>query len=847
MNSRVHFWVVCDAVDFIKNHGDESQKKALQTLQIAYGEDKPVEDIPVGRTAVEYLAGFESWHTDKYRDLALEIPTLPFGAKRSITGFGGRVFTAFDHFINPFPQEEKIWSGAEGYTYDLSSQKGLDSLIMLGASDYLQARIDVENSPVLGRLKPFWERESGEWASHMARKVRDVKFASWTALTSFYYSSLILHHFEPLEVRGPNSHLVGLQILGPVLHAAVDSCSIQHVRPALGFGHPIWENYVQSKIYNREIELDPIMVQTFLTEEPFAPSRTKIDGPMKGRFDVETFVHEMSIRTANRLTLSTGLSWRQILQADTGFWWKYLSGPGMMDDVRYIYHQAVAGTVHAIVRSCEDLTAAGILESGKGLTDPNKMPPVQLAQDNLRTLPGKRRSPDDVPSEEFRQDPFCDAGDLLGFDPVEETDLVNQLRDVKQLFVGPVGTQRRAEDVERVLDAIESSLRVQHEAKARLTGPWFCPLSYLEELPVESDLSAHFGTATFRLPSSDECNDPHLMQRYMDQTAAHELLAEKLQITQLSAAFSYYRDQRTPGSEIGSQFNLLVEGLRELRRVGSYPTREAPEVSHDASVQSISGEISRTPKTRESEGQPHLKGAAAKVGFGIFNLPLAAVHGLSSVVKGVLSVMQHWTASLMNVPVAALATAVTAILVLVLVYPHGAPQPIIGLSSEQWKTPRLKLMAPGRLLRKGPLLKQIPKSRVAMIIQFQGFETPPEQALIDSLYQALRPERAWKKELDFVAPTKLKQAVADGAIKAETTKEFLEGLRTKLDVGEVVLFTVRKRGDLFEVTAEMKDLSTGKVRGEDTRKNLTSDELAKGVRQSAAGLLSQPGQQRGSD
>ncbi|MFH1118005.1 MAG: hypothetical protein V1792_29135 [Pseudomonadota bacterium] len=845
MNSRVHFWVVCDAVDFIKNHGDESQKKALQTLQVAYGEDKPVEDIPAGRSAVEYLAGFESWHTDKYCDLALELPDLPFGAKRSITGFGGRVFTAFDHFINPFPQEEKIWSGAEGYSYGLSSQKGLDSLIMLGASDYLHARIDIENSPVLGRLRPYWEREAEEWDSHMARKVRDVKFPSWTALTSFYYSSLLLNHFDPLEVRGPNTHLVGLQILGPVLHAAVDSCSIQHVRPALGFGHPIWENYVQSKIYNREVDLEPAMIRSFLAEEPFAPWRTKTDGPLEGRFDVETFVHEMSIRTANRLTLSTGLTWRQILQADAGFWWKYLSGPRMMDDVRYIYHQAVAGTVHTIVRSCDDLTALGILESGKGLTDPSKMPPLQLAQDNLKSLPEKKRFPDDVPSEKFRRDPFFGAADLLGFEPVDETDLEKQAAEAKELLTGPAGGPGRADDVERLLCAIEASLQAQHEAKARLTGPWFCPLGYLEKLPVESDLSAHFGTATYRLPSADECNNPHLMQRYMDEAASHELLAERLQLTQLAAAFSYHRDQRPPESEVRSRFNLVVEALRELRRAGSYPKRNAPEVSLDAAVESFSGENPGTVKIRGPEGQPDLRAVAAKVGLGIFNLPLAGVDALRSAFKKLLSATRHWTASLMNVPVAALATVVTAVLVLVIVYPHGTPQPIIGLSSEQWKTPRLRLMGPGPPLKKGIPSKEIPKSRVAMIIRFHGFEKPPEQAFVDSLYQALKPESTWEKEVDFVPPSKLKQAAAEGTIRSETTKELLEGLRTELDVTEVILFTIRKSGDFFEVTAEMKDLSTGRIGGGDTQKDLTRDELPEGVRRSAAGLLSRIGQQHG--
>jgi hypothetical protein len=40
MMSKVHFWIVCDAVEFIKSHGTDEQKRALQTLQLAYGEKK---------------------------------------------------------------------------------------------------------------------------------------------------------------------------------------------------------------------------------------------------------------------------------------------------------------------------------------------------------------------------------------------------------------------------------------------------------------------------------------------------------------------------------------------------------------------------------------------------------------------------------------------------------------------------------------------------------------------------------------------------------------------------------------------------------------------------------------
>jgi hypothetical protein len=103
MNGKVHYWIVCDAVTYIKNSGTLLQKKALQSLELAYGKKKSIEEIPSSETAIERLAGFESWHTDKFGDLSLRLPGLLWRSKRNVTGLFGHTFTAFNHFINPFP------------------------------------------------------------------------------------------------------------------------------------------------------------------------------------------------------------------------------------------------------------------------------------------------------------------------------------------------------------------------------------------------------------------------------------------------------------------------------------------------------------------------------------------------------------------------------------------------------------------------------------------------------------------------------------------------------------------------------------------------------------------------
>ena len=47
MNGKVHYWIVCDAVAYIKNYGTPLQKRALQSFELAYGQRKSIEEIPV--------------------------------------------------------------------------------------------------------------------------------------------------------------------------------------------------------------------------------------------------------------------------------------------------------------------------------------------------------------------------------------------------------------------------------------------------------------------------------------------------------------------------------------------------------------------------------------------------------------------------------------------------------------------------------------------------------------------------------------------------------------------------------------------------------------------------------
>jgi hypothetical protein len=540
MNGKVHFWIVCDAVDYIKNSGTPLQKKALQSLELAYGQLKSIGEIPSSESAIERLAGFESWHTDKFGDLSLRLPGLLWRSKRNVTGLFGHTFTAFNHFINPYPEVDKQWSTGSGYSYHSSSKKGFDSFVVKGISEYLRGLVDKENSLVLDRVRPAWQQGVSEWKANFQRGFVNTSFVPWSVLVKFYYTHFLSDQDNPLEVRGPNSHLVGLQLLGPVFHAIADACSPQHVRPALGFGHQAWENYVQSRVYARQISLNPSLISNIMSMESFSPELTISAGEFKGRFDIESFVHQLSVMTAEKVSTSTSSTWRDLYEAGEKFWKWYLTGKQVEDDSTYLYHQAVAGTVHTIERACRDLDSLGIL-THDCLHHDKQLQCLKCIQDDGIVMPHKVLGDDDAPAEETRPDPLRKASDLLGFDRSNDADIQALINQFEALYLKSGRHERRGRDFVELLDKIETTEIKEYELQAQQAGSPFCPLRSMERIPIDSDVSAHFGVETFRLPSLSECKDPSLFSEYMDKLDEHSEVAHKLELTTCAASLAHLK------------------------------------------------------------------------------------------------------------------------------------------------------------------------------------------------------------------------------------------------------------------------------------------------------------------
>lgn len=657
MMSKVHFWIVCDAVDYIKKFGDVQQKAALQTFQLAYGEKKSIDEIPAAETAIEYLAGFESWQTDKFKDLSLRMRLLPGVVKQEVTGLGWHHFTAFNHFINPFPEQDSGWPKGNGYSYPTSSMTGCDSVVVQGISRCLHGVVDAETSLVLDRIKPYWKLGEDDWADNLERGLSATKFAPWSVLVQVYYAHLLLDHYEPLEVRGANQHIVGIQLLGPVLHAVADACSPQHVRSALGFGHSIWENYVKARVYHGDIGLDAGLVQRLLGQEPFALDLRFQEGVLKGAFDIEDFLRRLSVLTANRLIGATSKSWKDLWQTEGEFWRRYLKGATMREDAHQFYNMAVAGTVRTLTRSCEDLVARGVLDWGQGLAERRELPKLELAQELLGHLPLKQHSTNGPPSEEVMPVPYSDPRDILGFDPIGRTRLGDLLNQVLCTGARKWGDRSYGETRSHLLKEIELEVTDQYLKAADRAEADFSPFGAMESIPIESDLSAHWGAATYRMPSTQECDDPELFARYMDSNDSHAYVAATLQLTQTISALRYYAIRFSHQEAVASRLAFVgteVERFRDEELgefVGDFGM--APAWSMDREERAL-GEV-----------QPES----------------------SAPVKRTLSAAWEKIASTFTfMPKMALATVAAALLLLIIILPRGErPEPLLGLSSEQWK------------------------------------------------------------------------------------------------------------------------------------------------------------------
>ncbi len=137
---------------------------------------------------------------------------------------------------------------------------------------------------------------------------------------------------------------------------------------------------------------------------------------------------------------------------------------------------------------------------------------------------------------------------------------------------------------------------------------------------------------------------------------------------------------------------------------------------------------------------------------------------------GTVSCLLSWISSLFRMPVLAIGTAVAVLLVVVVgLYPRHPSGQMIALSSASWEVD---------LTTKTPVIPAA-RERVALVVLLKDFKTPMSQSTIDSLYEALKPDKQEQKNYDFVTPSQTKEVISGSKPVQENAKLLQRKLRVQ--------------------------------------------------------------------
>jgi hypothetical protein len=112
---------------------------------------------------------------------------------------------------------------------------------------------------------------------------------------------------------------------------------------------------------------------------------------------------------------------------------------------------------------------------------------------------------------------------------------------------------------------MEKSVVREYELRSKQENSPFCPLRFVENIPLDSDVSAHFGVETFRLPSLTECKDSNLFSNYMDRLDEHSEVAHKLELTLSAADLIYFKTTCELNESQSRRIDGLIDTLHHER------------------------------------------------------------------------------------------------------------------------------------------------------------------------------------------------------------------------------------------------------------------------------------------
>jgi len=202
-----------------------------------------------------------------------------------------------------------------------------------------------------------------------------------------------------------------------------------------------------------------------------------------------------------------------------------------------------------------------------------------------------------------------------------------------------------------------------------------------------------------------------------------------------------------------------------------------------------------------------------------------------------ISELMETAADFFRVPVLATAAAVAAaVLVVLVMYPSRVMHPVIALSSTQWESSFLQ-----RLFMGGgePSAERdaAPRERLAIVLELVGMEHPMPQQQVNSLYDRIGPSQDMLDRYEVMTPKEVNDAVASGKVETASTSRFLEGLHQTLGVSKVIMITLLKKGERFDIESQLQDANTGKVLRQVRFKEVTPEDLGSTLEKANLALL----------
>jgi hypothetical protein len=576
MDTKVHYWIVQDAVSYVQTSGTSYQRQAVSVLNQLSGDTRPLNTIPLGSTKLGLMVGYAASDTDRFHDLI-----VGNWAANDYAQWNSDHVTALNHFQNAYVVAPLHWDWGNGYHYWWSSRQDDDARAMTGTVDYCGISVQ-SKSAVLPRILPFWRNLKSFQSNFFdPTELRDTVFAPVGDLAESYYNYALSTNpmfggagslfTTPLWVGGGNEFwgpksdwLFGTTLLGPVCHAIGDACVPQHFRPAMGFYHGEWEGTGLTLVQNRSIDINPPMIAAILSQFPFNPWRIWSGGPLAGCLPCGWLISQVAGLGRDRLSATTQMSYTQVFNAAKPFWKDYYLNKGYKvqhqlpggvgTDGQYYYNLAVAAVVHLFTRFYADLVHQHIYSPNPGLVRPDRMPDYPDIPPD--TFPPRKDDPNAPDPVGIRPTPLSDARVLLGRTPLTGARIQDALDAVHR---------RAPQDIGDSIAQLEQALISEYQARLTVDGHYFDPLATETGVLDPYNISPHFGIGTFRPPSLEECTDAEGLDEYTRQSEAYSYLTHVLRLTKHISIMEVASAGLEEG-DLARRFGRQIQACRDLRQ-----------------------------------------------------------------------------------------------------------------------------------------------------------------------------------------------------------------------------------------------------------------------------------------